>query len=100
MRRSAACRPAREEAILDALPGPLLRCLESIAGGTPTEWCTCGSSARTPTTTRSTQRRFNMSSKIRAIRSEADYDAALARIDVLMDAKADTPEGDELDVLK
>ncbi|MEA2919066.1 MAG: HTH-type transcriptional regulator / antitoxin HigA [Bradyrhizobium sp.] len=40
-----------------------------------------------------------MSSKIRAIRSEADYDAALARIDALMDAKAGTPEGDELDVL-
>lgn len=40
-----------------------------------------------------------MSSKIRAIRSEADYDAALARIDALMDAKANTPEGDELDVL-
>lgn len=40
-----------------------------------------------------------MSNKIRAIRSEADYDAALARIDALMDAKADTPEGDELDVL-
>ena len=40
-----------------------------------------------------------MSSKIRAIRSEADYDAALARIDALMDAKADTPEGDELDVI-
>ncbi len=40
-----------------------------------------------------------MSSKIRAIRSEADYDAALARIDALMDAKANTLEGDELDVL-
>lgn len=40
-----------------------------------------------------------MSSKIRAIRSEADYNAALARIDALMDAKANSPEGDELDVL-
>ena len=40
-----------------------------------------------------------MSSKIRAIRNEADYDAALARIDALMDAKKDTSEGDELDVL-
>jgi HTH-type transcriptional regulator/antitoxin HigA len=37
-----------------------------------------------------------MSNKIRAIRSEADYDAALASIDQLMDAKAGTPEGDEL----
>src|SRR5580704_18372096 len=40
-----------------------------------------------------------MSNKIRAIRSEADYTAALARIDALMDAEPDTPEGEELDVL-
>jgi HTH-type transcriptional regulator/antitoxin HigA len=38
-------------------------------------------------------------SKIQAIRTEADYEAALARIDALMDAEPDTPEGDELDVL-
>lgn len=38
-------------------------------------------------------------SKIRAIRTEADYKAALARIDTLMDAEPGTPEGDELDVL-
>lgn len=38
-------------------------------------------------------------SNIRAIRSETDYEAALARIDELMDAKAGTPEGAELDVL-
>lgn len=38
-------------------------------------------------------------SKIRAIRTKADYGAALARIDVLMDAETGTPEGDELDVL-
>lgn len=37
--------------------------------------------------------------KIKAIRTEADYEAALARIDELMDAKPGTPEGDELDVL-
>ncbi len=37
--------------------------------------------------------------KIKAIRSETDYNAALARIDSLMDAEADTPEGEELDVL-
>ncbi|MDZ7659445.1 transcriptional regulator [Fodinibius sp.] len=36
---------------------------------------------------------------IRPIKSEVDYDAALARIDMLMDAEMDTPEGDELDVL-
>jgi HTH-type transcriptional regulator / antitoxin HigA len=36
---------------------------------------------------------------IKAIRNEADYEAALARIDALMDAEGDTPEGDELDVL-
>ena len=38
-------------------------------------------------------------SKIRAIRTEADYRAVLARIDSLMDADLDTPEGEELDVL-
>ena len=38
-------------------------------------------------------------STIRAIRTEADYKAALARIDALMDAERGTPEGDELDVL-
>ncbi len=38
-------------------------------------------------------------SKIRAIRSEADHEAALARIEQLMDAGADTPQGEELDVL-
>lgn len=36
---------------------------------------------------------------IRAIRTEADYQSALARIDALMDAEMGTPEGDELDVL-
>jgi len=41
----------------------------------------------------------NVSNKIRAIRSETDYDAALARIDALMEAKKGTPAGDELDVL-
>ena len=38
-------------------------------------------------------------SSIRAIRTEADYKAALARIDALMDAEYGTPDGDELDVL-
>ncbi len=37
--------------------------------------------------------------KIKAIRNEADYDAALLRIDALMDAEPGTSEGDELDVL-
>jgi HTH-type transcriptional regulator/antitoxin HigA len=37
--------------------------------------------------------------KINAIRSEADYEAALIRIDTLMDAAPDTAEGEELDVL-
>ncbi len=40
-----------------------------------------------------------MSPAIRAIRNEADYQAALARINELMDAEMDTPEGAELDVL-
>lgn len=37
--------------------------------------------------------------EIRPIRNEHDYDAALERIDALMGAEPDTPEGDELDVL-
>ncbi len=37
--------------------------------------------------------------KIKPIRTEADYEAALARIDALMDAEPDTPEGQELDLL-
>lgn len=36
---------------------------------------------------------------IKPIRTEADYEAALARADALMDAEPDTPEGEELDVL-
>lgn len=36
---------------------------------------------------------------ITPIKSENDYDAALERIDALMDAELDTPEGDELDIL-
>ena len=37
--------------------------------------------------------------KIRPIKTEADYDAALARAEALMDAEEGTPEADELDVL-
>ena len=36
---------------------------------------------------------------IKPIRSETDYDAALARIHELMDTEPGSPEGDELDVL-
>lgn len=36
---------------------------------------------------------------IKPIRTEADCEAALARVDALMDAESGTPEGDELDVL-
>ena len=36
---------------------------------------------------------------ITTIRTEADYQAALARVNALMDAAAGSPEGDELDVL-
>lgn len=38
-------------------------------------------------------------SKIKAIRNDADHDAALARIDELMNAEPGTPDGEELDVL-
>lgn len=37
--------------------------------------------------------------EIRPIKTDADHAAALARIDALMDAAPETPEGDELDVL-
>jgi HTH-type transcriptional regulator / antitoxin HigA len=37
--------------------------------------------------------------QVHPIRSEADYDAALERIDALMGAKPGSAEGDELDVL-
>lgn len=36
---------------------------------------------------------------IKPVRTDADYTAALARIDELMDAQPDSPEGEELDVL-
>lgn len=37
--------------------------------------------------------------KIRPIKSEADYEAALAEIEALFDAKPDTARGDRLEVL-
>ncbi len=36
---------------------------------------------------------------IHPIRTEADYEAALARIEALFEAPADSPEADELDIL-
>jgi HTH-type transcriptional regulator/antitoxin HigA len=36
---------------------------------------------------------------VKPVRSEADYESALAEIDRLMDARPGTPEGDRLDVL-
>lgn len=36
---------------------------------------------------------------IKPIKTEADYEVALSRVDDLMDAKLDSPEGDELDIL-
>ena len=36
---------------------------------------------------------------IKEVRTEADYQAALARIDELMDAAPDSPEGEKLDRL-
>ena len=37
--------------------------------------------------------------KVRPVRTEGDYEAALARVAELMDAREGTPEGEELDVL-
>lgn len=36
---------------------------------------------------------------IHPIKTEQDYDAALAEVERLMDAEPDTPEGDRLDIL-
>ena len=36
---------------------------------------------------------------MKPIKTEADYDVALERTMMLMDAELDTPEGDELDIL-
>jgi HTH-type transcriptional regulator/antitoxin HigA len=38
-------------------------------------------------------------SKIKPIRSEADYEAALAEFERLWGARSGTPEGDRLDIL-
>jgi HTH-type transcriptional regulator / antitoxin HigA len=40
-----------------------------------------------------------MEIRVRPIRNEEDYEAALAEVDALMDAAPGTPEGDRLDVL-
>lgn len=37
--------------------------------------------------------------KVKVIRTERDYEAALARVEKLMDAKPNTPQGDELDII-
>ncbi|MBF0136770.1 MAG: transcriptional regulator [Magnetococcales bacterium] len=37
--------------------------------------------------------------EIQPIKTEQDYDAALAEVERLMDADPDTPEGDRLDIL-
>ena len=37
--------------------------------------------------------------KIKPIRTEKDYEAALARIEEIFDAEPDTPAGDELEIL-
>jgi HTH-type transcriptional regulator/antitoxin HigA len=40
-----------------------------------------------------------MAAEVKPIRSEADYEAALAEVERLWGAKAGTPKGDRLDVL-
>ncbi|SRR5438128_2456326 len=40
-----------------------------------------------------------MATDLKPVRSEADYDAALAEVERLWGAKSGTPEGDRLDVL-
>src|SRR5690606_4457919 len=52
---------------------------------------------RTPYMIKLTQTKFKM--KIKPIRNEADYKNALARLEVIFDAKRGTEEGDELEIL-
>jgi HTH-type transcriptional regulator / antitoxin HigA len=40
-----------------------------------------------------------MNSQIKPIRTTVDYEAALRRVNALMDAKVNTPEAEELEVL-
>lgn len=37
--------------------------------------------------------------EIKPIKTEADYEAALTQIDLLMDAEPNTPQGDLLDII-
>src|SRR5215813_9311605 len=55
-------------------------------------------SALTKTTTRLRSKRSSMKA-LKPIRSEADYDAALAELEHLWGARAGTPGGDRLDIL-
>src|SRR5882757_1956623 len=56
-------------------------------------------SVLTRITTGLTSGRCNMAAEIKPIRTEADYDAALAEVERLWGAKAGTARGDRLDVL-
>jgi len=76
--------------------------------GEPTEWfgslvldpkdAGTGSRARDPSGVRPGERRDSVID-IKPIKNESDYDAALAEIADLMDARVNTPQGDRLDVL-
>src|ERR1700690_3740798 len=62
--------------------------------------CTSVSSARTSSTMPSMCKRFERySMDIKPIRTKANYRAALKAVESLMTARANTPEGDRLDVL-
>src|SRR5450755_2457973 len=62
--------------------------------------CTSVSSARTSSTRPSMCKRFERySMDIKPIRTKTDYRDALKQIESLMTAKANSPEGDRLDVL-
>lgn len=50
-----------------------------------------------PTMTKLTQTKYNM--EIAPIRNEKDYQKALKRIEAIFDAKKETKEGDELEIL-
>ena len=54
--------------------------------------------ARTTTTTKLTQIKFNVMD-IKVIKNEVDYQQALERLEEIFDAPIDSPEGDEAEIL-
>jgi HTH-type transcriptional regulator/antitoxin HigA len=66
-----------------------------------TKSSTSGSSARTGNTTRSTRKRSeskHSTARPRVLKTRSDYESALVRAEALMDARAGTSRGEELEL--